>query len=288
MKSSIHLFASTLLATCFALPVFAEQAPASVEPAAAVPAAVEPSPAAAPQTASGPVVKKRRKRRIVATKPATVNLAQLKASLEMRIGSKIDSIAPMKVAQLYEVRVGSDIFYADGAGDYLVIGNIVDTRTRENLTRVRIEEVKQASLPIFKYADLPLDTAVKIVRGTGKKEVAIFEDPNCGYCKRLEKSILDIGDVTIYVFLYPVLGPDSLTKSKQIWCSPDRAKAWTDWMQNATALTGEGTCTNPLDRTLALGKKLKVDGTPTLFFSNNKRVEGAIDAAELAKQLQAS
>lgn len=214
--------------------------------------------------------------------------AQLKQDLEARVGAKIDSVTPMPMAQLYEIRIGEDIFYTDPTGNYLIIGNIVDSRTRENLTRARVDAIKEASLPQWKFAELPLDTAVKIVRGTGKREVAIFEDPNCGYCKKLEKSILDIGDVTVYVFLYPVLGPDSLTKSKQIWCAPNRAKAWTEWMQNATALSGEGTCATPLDKTLALGKKLKVDGTPTLFFSNNKRVEGAIGAADLQKYLQAS
>jgi len=214
--------------------------------------------------------------------------AQLKQDLEARVGAKIDSVTPMPMAQLYEIRIGEDIFYTDPTGNYLIIGNIIDSRTRENLTRARVDAIKEASLPQWKFAELPLDAAVKIVRGTGKREVAIFEDPNCGYCKKLEKSILDIGDVTIYVFLYPVLGPDSLTKSKQIWCAPNRAKAWTDWMQNATALSGEGTCPTPLDKTLALGKKLKVDGTPTLFFSNNKRVEGAIGAAELQKLLLAS
>ena len=214
--------------------------------------------------------------------------AQLKEDLEARVGAKIDSVTPMPMGQLYEIRIGEEIFYTDPTGNYLFIGNIVDSRTRENLTRARVDAIKEASLPQWKFSELPLDTAVKIVRGSGKRSVAIFEDPNCGYCKKLEKSILDIGDVTIYVFLYPVLGPDSLVKSKQIWCAPNRAKAWTDWMQNATALSGEGTCPTPLDKTLALGKKLKVDGTPTLFFSNNKRVEGAIGAAELQKLLLAS
>ena len=219
---------------------------------------------------------------------ATSIEAQIKQDLEARVGAKIDSVTPMPMAQLYEIRIGDDIFYTDPTGNYLIIGNIVDSRTRENLTRARVDAIKEASLPPWKFGELPLDTAVKIVRGTGKREVAIFEDPNCGYCKKLEKSILDIGDVTVYVFLYPVLGPDSLTKSRQIWCAPNRAKAWTDWMQNATALSGEGTCATPLDKTLALGKRLKVDGTPTLFFSNNKRVEGAIGAADLQKYLQAS
>lgn len=209
----------------------------------------------------------------------------LKKNLEQKLSATVDSITKMPFPGLYEVRVGDDIFYTDTTGNYIVVGNVIDLRTRENLTRARIEAIKQAGLPAFKFVDLPLDSAVKIVKGSGKRKVAIFEDPNCGYCKKLEKSILDIGDVTIYVFLYPVLGPDSLAKSKQVWCAPNRAKAWNEWMQNATALAGDGTCSTPLDKTLELGKKLRVDGTPTLFFSNNKRVEGAIDAEQLEKLL---
>ncbi len=211
--------------------------------------------------------------------------ATLKKNLETRLGATIDSITRLPIAGLYEIRIDNDIFYADATGNYIVVGNLIDLRSRENLTRKRVEAIKQASLPQIKFADLPLDTAVKVVKGNGKRQVAIFEDPNCGYCKRLEKSIHDIGDVTIYVFLYPILGPDSLAKSKQVWCAANRSKAWSDWMQSGTALTGEGACQTPIDKTLELGKKLKVEGTPTLFFSNNKRVEGAIDTAELEKLL---
>ena len=217
-----------------------------------------------------------------------VNDPALRKNLETRLNATVDSINKLPVAGLYEVLVGNDVFYTDPTGNYIMVGNLIDLRTRENLTRMRVDAIKQAGLPAFKFVDLPLDNAVKVVRGSGKRKVAIFEAPNCGYCKKLEKSILDIGNVTIYVFLYPVLGPDSLAKSKQVWCAPNRAKAWSEWMQNATALSGEGACQTPLDRTLELGKKLRVDGTPTLFFSNNKRVEGAIDSAELEKQLAAS
>jgi thiol:disulfide interchange protein DsbC len=221
-----------------------------------------------------------------ANEPGTpVTDPALKKTLETRLSATVDSITRLPVAGLYEVRSGDDVFYADPTGNYIVVGNLIDLRTRENLTRTRVEEIKQASLPPFKFSELPLDAAVKVVKGSGKRRVAIFEDPNCGYCRQLEKSILDIGDVTVYVFLYPVLGPDSLVKSRQVWCAADRAKAWSGWMQNATALAGEGTCTTPLDKTLALGKKLRVDGTPTLFFSNNKRVEGTVETDELERLL---
>jgi thiol:disulfide interchange protein DsbC len=211
--------------------------------------------------------------------------AALKKTLEARMGMTIDAVTKLPIGGLYEVRADSDVFYADASGNYILVGNLIDVRSRENLTRNRVDEIKQAGLPPFKFAELPFDASVKVTKGSGKRKVAIFEDPNCGYCKKLEKSILDIGDVTVYVFLYPVLGPDSLVKSKQVWCAADRSKAWTDWMQNATALAGDGACKTPIDKTLALGRQLKVDGTPTLFFSNDKRVEGAIDAATLEKLL---
>jgi thiol:disulfide interchange protein DsbC len=211
--------------------------------------------------------------------------ANLKKTLETRMGATIDSIIRLPIGGIYEVRSGEDVFYTDVSGNYILIGNLIDLRTRENLTRTRVEEIKQSGLPVFKFAELPFDVAVKVVKGSGKRKVAIFEDPNCGYCKRLEKAIFDVGDVTVYVFLYPVLGPDSLVKSKQVWCSANRAKAWSDWMEKSTEPTGDGTCTTPLDKTLELGKKLRVDGTPTLFFSNNKRVEGAVDTKELEKLL---
>lgn len=216
------------------------------------------------------------------------DMAGMKAALETKLGTTIDTITKMPAAGLYEITSGEDVFYTDATGNYLVVGNLIDLRSKENLTRKRAEAIKEASLPKFNFADLPLDSAVKIVKGNGKRQVAIFEDPHCGYCKKLEASLKEISDVTIYVFLFPVLGPDSLAKSKQIWCAPNRTKAWTDWMENGTAPTGEGACKTPLDSTLALGKKLKVDGTPTMFFGNNKRVEGAIGQADLEKALAAS
>lgn len=219
--------------------------------------------------------------------PSTAAEVGLKKTLETRFNATVDSLTKLPMG-LYEVHVGEDVFYTDPTGSYLIVGNLVDLRTRENLTRKSVEAIKQASMPPFKFTELPFDTAVKVVRGNGRRQVAIFEDPNCGYCRKLESSLDRISDVTIWVFLYPVLGPDSLAKSKQVWCASNRSKAWTEWMgDNRTALAGEGACETPLDRTLELGKKLRVDGTPTMFFSNNKRVEGAIDQGELEKLLSA-
>lgn len=218
--------------------------------------------------------------------PLSAADAALRKNLEGRLGAPIDSLAKLPVG-LYEIHVGEDVFYSDASGNYLIVGNLIDLRTRENLTRRSADAIKQASLPPFRFSELPFDAAVKVVKGNGKRQIAIFEDPNCGYCRKLEASIKQINDVTIYVFLYPVLGPDSLAKSRQVWCAADRAKAWSEWMEKNVALSGEGACRTPLDRTLELGKKLRVDGTPTMFFPNNKRVEGAIEQGELEKLLAA-
>jgi thiol:disulfide interchange protein DsbC len=213
----------------------------------------------------------------------------LKKNLETRLEVGVDSITKLPVDGLYEVRAGDEVFYTDKTGNFIMVGNLIDLRTKENITRTRLLAIKEASLPPFKFNELPLDAAVKVVKGSGKRRVAIFEDPNCVYCKKLEKSILDVGNVTIYVFLYPILGPDSLVKSKQVWCADNRSKAWVDWMQKATAPSGEAKCnTATLDKTLALGKKLQVEGTPTLFFGNNRRIEGVVDAGELERMLGTS
>ena len=261
------MFSDSVFARCRALflPLAALSFCASAQPA------VDPKPAPAATSAA----------------QAPAGDAALKKTVEARIGAPIDAITKVPVGSLYEVRVGTDIFYTDASGNYIIVGNVIDLRSHENLTKKRVEALVEAATPKLKFADLPLDAAIKIVKGTGKRQMAIFEDPNCGYCKRLEKSLQEISDVTIYVFLYPVLGPDSLVKSKQVWCAADRGKAWSDWMERGTALSGDGTCATPLDKTLELGKKLRVDGTPTIFFANGKRVPGAIPADELAKMLAA-
>jgi thiol:disulfide interchange protein DsbC len=124
------------------------------------------------------------------------------------------------------------------------------------------------------------------VRGTGKNIMVTFEDPNCGYCKKLAKDILTLKDVTVYTFLYPVLGDDSYEKSKAIWCAPDRSKAWTDWMNNGKALPAvPAKCdTAGLDKSALLGRKLRINGTPAIFFANGERVGGYIPAPEIEKR----
>ncbi len=218
------------------------------------------------------------------------NISEFQKKLETLIGHPVDSVTKLDYANLYEVRVGNDIVYSDPAADYFFVGNIIDMKTRINMTRARTDSFLEASLPKVKFADLPLKSAIKIVKGSGKRQVAIFADPNCRFCKRMEKDIDAVTDVTMYVFLYPVLGPDSTDKSKAIWCSANPAKIWNEWMVSGTAIpaAGNNSCANPLDQNVELGKKLKVDGTPTLFFLNGKRVPGAVDLEEFNKLLTAN
>jgi len=225
-------------------------------------------------------------------KPAALTPAEaeLKKTIEERLKLTVDEITPLPIAGLYEVRVGTKLIYSDVKGDYVFTGNLIDLRARVDLTAERVDALKESTLPKVKLADLPLNSAIKIVKGSGKSQIAIFEDPNCSYCKRLEHSLENISDVTLYVFLYPVLGDDSVAKSRAIWCAKDPAKAWSTWMMNGSAPTAPASGCNSatIDQNVALGKKLDVSGTPTLFFSNGKRVPGAITDEEIGKMIAAA
>jgi thiol:disulfide interchange protein DsbC len=200
----------------------------------------------------------------------------IKKALEPRLGdgAKIESVRETPYAGLYEVRVGGDILYTDKKGEFLVIGHVYDAKTSKDLTRARIDEINKIS-----FSDLPLDSAIKQVKGNGKRVIAVFEDPNCGYCKKLRQTTLkDIDNVTIYTFLYNILSDDSFAKSKNIWCAPDKAKAWDDWMiSGKAAAAAPANCVTPNDKVFALGRKLKIEGTPAIFFADGTRIPGAID-----------
>lgn len=155
--------------------------------------------------------------------------ANIKKALEPHLGgAKIESVKETPYGGLYEVRVAGDILYTDKKGEFLVIGQVYDVKSSRNLTRERIDDINK-----IKFSDLPLEMALKQVKGDGKRTIAVFEDPNCGYCKRLRQTTLnEIDNVTIYTFMYNILSQDSFTKSKNIWCAPNRNKAWDDWMIN--------------------------------------------------------
>ena len=196
---------------------------------------------------------------------------------------QIDEVRKSEIGGLYEVRVdGSEIYYTDAKADFLIEGSLIDTRSKRNLTEERVEK-----LTAVKFDSLPLKDAFIVVRGTGERKLAVFEDPNCGYCKRFERDLQKVDNVTIYMFLYPILGADSVEKSKAIWCAKDRVAAWLDWMlrdQSATSAAA-GCDATALSRNVELGRKYKINGTPTLLFTNGSRVPGAVDAKKVEQML---
>ena len=194
---------------------------------------------------------------------------------------KIDEVSKAPMNGLYELRVNeTEIFYTDAEGNFLIQGSLIDTKAKRNLTEERVEK-----LSAIDFDALPLKDAFTVVRGNGKRKMAVFEDPNCGYCKRFERDMQKVSDVTVYMFLYPILSPDSTDKSKSIWCSKDRAKAWQDMMVRDQPVPKASCDTSAIDRTLAFGKKHKITGTPTIFFADGSRVPGAIGAPQVEKQL---
>jgi thiol:disulfide interchange protein DsbC len=207
--------------------------------------------------------------------------AFIKKQFEARLardGQKIDSVTKTPYGGLYEIRVGSDIFYTDAKAKYVFVGRVMNADTQEDYTKARVDDLSKIS-----FADLPLDSALKTVKGNGKRVIAVFEDPNCGYCKRFWQTLQGVDNVTVYTFMYNILAEDSSVKSKNIWCSADRAKAWEDWMINAKAAApAPESCTaNPNEKIFQLGQKLRISGTPTIFFADGTRVPGAIDGKAL-------
>lgn len=207
--------------------------------------------------------------------PAWAQEASIKRILEERTGISIESVAKTKYLGLYEVRTADmQVLYTDEKVNYIFNGTIHDGKTLDNLTDA------------VKFSELPPANAFNIVRGNGKRHLAYFSDPNCPYCRQLEKELAKLEDVTLHVYLYPILNPpDSVLKSKAVWCSTDRLKVWNDLMLNGVAPSGSTTCNNPIERNLALGKRLRVNSVPTLVFADGKRVSGMRPAAQLAKFL---
>jgi thiol:disulfide interchange protein DsbC len=213
--------------------------------------------------------------------PALADEASVKKAVEAKLGSKVSSVTKTTYLGLYEVYADGQIIYTDDKVSALVIGSLIDGKTMKNVTEDRMQK-----LTAIKFSDLPLELAVKQVRGDGKRAFATFEDPNCGYCKKLAKDVAKLDNVTIYTFLYPILSPDSLEKSKQIWCAPDKAKAWNDWMVDGKAPTGKSDCdTTAVQKTIEAGRKLAINGTPTIFFSDGERIPGAVPVAKIEQKL---
>jgi thiol:disulfide interchange protein DsbC len=193
---------------------------------------------------------------------------------------KIDEVSRTPINGIWEVRVGTEILYTDSEGNYLIQGSLIDAKQRRNLTEERVEK-----LSAIDFDALPVKDAFTIVRGNGKRKMAVFEDPNCGYCKRFERDLQKVDNVTIHMFLYPILGGDSPDKSRNIWCAKDKGKAWQDQMLREQPAASASCDTAAIARNLEFGKKHRISGTPTLFFTDGSRVPGAVNAAQVEKFL---
>lgn len=205
--------------------------------------------------------------------------AEVKQKMETFIGAKVvDSVKATPYSGLYEVVLDSgELVYTDEAVTHVITGSIIDTATRRNLTEARKNE-----LNAIDFASLPLKQAVKHVRGKGERVIATFEDPNCGFCKRLAQEIQAMDNVTVYTFLYPILSADSTTKSKQIWCSEKPGDAWMDWIADGIKPTAAADCdTKAIDENVELGQQLRVSGTPTIFLADGSRIGGYVPADKL-------
>ena len=219
---------------------------------------------------------------LTASTVASAGEAEIKKAVEGMFNEKPTSITKSGFGGLYEVFVDGEIIYTDDKGSFVLAGgDLLDVKAKKNITRERLSK-----LTAIKFSDLPLESAIKTVRGKGTRVFATFEDPNCGYCKRFAKDLQKLDDITMYTFPYPILSQDSFNKSKAIWCADSRLKAWNDWMMDNVTPKGDGKCDNPIDTIVALGKKLKITGTPTVILSSGERIGGAVPVAELDKRLK--
>jgi thiol:disulfide interchange protein DsbC len=217
--------------------------------------------------------------------PALAQEDKVRAALKKVLpDAPIDTIRKTPYGGLYEVTMGSDVYYVDEKASFVVMGSLVDLGTKQNVTELRQRELLKVD-----FAALPLDRAFKIVRGNGSRKIAMFADPNCGYCKRFERDLLGVSDITVYVFLYPILSPDSVDKAKKIWCSADPGKTWIDWMVRDVPIQGEAKCnTAAIEKNVAYGQEKKVTGTPTMIFEDGDRIPGAIAITDFEKKLAAT
>jgi thiol:disulfide interchange protein DsbC len=196
---------------------------------------------------------------------------------------KIDEVVKSPVPGLWEVRIGQDVLYTDEQGRYVMQGQITDVKSRRNLTQERLDK-----LSAIDFASLSPKDAVVFKTGNGKRKLAVFADPNCGYCKRFERSLTELKDATVYTYIIPILGPDSTEKSKAIWCAKDSTAAWRGWMlDQASPPKPMGQCdTAALDRNLVFARKHRITGTPSIFFVDGSRIPGAVPLEQVEQKLQ--
>jgi thiol:disulfide interchange protein DsbC len=201
----------------------------------------------------------------------------------------VESVTKTSHLGLYEVVVDGQLFYTDEDFNYLIDGSIIETKSMTNVTAARqrdLEELKLKKLA-FPFENLPFELAIKKVKGDGSRKFAVFSDPDCPYCKRLERDLVKVDNVTIYVFLYPLaeLHPKAPDVARAIWCSGERVKAWDEYMLKGVVPKAAGTCANPVDKLVEFGKSKQITGTPTIFFADGKRVPGAIPVDQIEDNL---
>ena len=203
--------------------------------------------------------------------------------------ANVESVTRTSHLGLYEVVVDGQLVYTDEDFNYLIDGSIIDTKSMTNVTAARqrdLEELKLKKLA-FPFENLPFELAIKKVKGDGSRKFAVFSDPDCPYCRRLERDLVKVDNVTIYVFLYPLaeLHPKAPEVARAIWCSGERVKAWDEYMLKGVVPKAAGTCVNPVDTLVEFGKSKQISGTPTIFFADGKRVPGAIPADQIEDYL---
>jgi thiol:disulfide interchange protein DsbC len=225
---------------------------------------------------------------LLAAAPATANEAAIRKALGERYPQlKIDEVRRSPVAGIWEVRYdGVDILYSDATGDHIFVsGALVETKTRTDLTEQRVEKLLAVS-----WDRLPLKDGITIRQGTGARKLAVFVDPNCGYCRRFERDLATVKDVTVHVFLIPILGPDSVAKSRDIWCARDPAVAWRRYMLEGVQPSKAAASCNvdAIDRNLAFSRTHRINGTPAVFFEDGSRRPGAIPAEQIEASLVAA
>ena len=218
---------------------------------------------------------------------AGANEQLIRRAIEPKLnGAKIEAVQPSQIPGLMEVRFrtpqGVQILYTDPKGENIVQGEIFDAKTGRNLTDERISK-----LTAIKFESLPFNQAVKIVRGNGKRVAAMFSDPYCPACQSFEQTLQQVDDMTLYVFMFPVIRPERMDESKSVWCSSDRAKAWLDLALRKRP-PAQATCDNPLESIVALGQSIGVRATPTLFFENGERQQGGMSAKDLHARLDSA
>jgi thiol:disulfide interchange protein DsbC len=218
-----------------------------------------------------------------ATEAQTPEGAAIRKALEQKFpGAQIRNVAKSPYFGLYEVMLDDTLIYTDPKAAYVFVGSMYDTATKQNLTEARSRRLNRVAVD-----KLPYELAFKRVKGDGSRTLVVFSDADCPFCHRLEKEIRGLDNVTIYTFLFPIdqLHPDAARKSKQIWCAPDKVKAWDDYFASGKLPDNKGDCADPVARTQALGQSLRINATPTLVFADGTLIPGALPLPQIEKEM---